>query len=53
MVVGDDGRGGADETGGSGLSGIRRRVAALDGTFDLTSPRGGPTVLTVALPCGG
>ncbi|MDQ0405121.1 sensor domain-containing protein [Streptomyces sp. NBC_01723] len=53
VVVGDDGRGGADETDGSGLSGIRRRVAALDGTFDLTSPRGGPTVLTVTLPCGG
>ncbi|MFG2545757.1 sensor domain-containing protein [Streptomyces sp. NPDC048594] len=52
VVVGDDGRGGADETGGSGLSGIRRRVAALDGTFDLTSPRGGPTVLTVTLPAG-
>ncbi|MER7779120.1 sensor domain-containing protein [Streptomyces sp. NPDC096191] len=53
VVVGDDGRGGADETDGSGLSGIRRRVAALDGTFDLISPRGGPTVLTVTLPCGG
>ncbi|MFG2323908.1 sensor domain-containing protein [Streptomyces sp. NPDC048568] len=53
VVVGDDGRGGADETDGSGLSGIRRRVAALDGTFDLSSPRGGPTVLTVTLPCGG
>ncbi|MFC9059297.1 sensor domain-containing protein [Streptomyces sp. NPDC057074] len=52
VVVGDDGRGGADETGGSGLGGIRRRVAALDGTFDLTSPRGGPTVLTVTLPAG-
>ncbi|MEU6454727.1 sensor domain-containing protein [Streptomyces sp. NPDC047065] len=52
VVVGDDGRGCADETGGSGLSGIRRRVAALDGTFDLTSPRGGPTVLTVTLPAG-
>ncbi|MFB7653852.1 MULTISPECIES: sensor domain-containing protein [unclassified Streptomyces] len=51
VVVGDDGRGGADETDGSGLTGIRRRVAALDGTFDLTSPRGGPTVLEVGLPC--
>ncbi|WP_432079929.1 sensor domain-containing protein [Streptomyces sp. WAC 04229] len=53
VVVGDDGRGGADETDGSGLTGIRRRVAALDGTFELTSPRGGPTVLEVGLPCGG
>jgi signal transduction histidine kinase len=50
--VSDDGRGGAVETGGSGLAGIRRRVAALDGTLALTSPPGGPTTLEVSLPCG-
>jgi signal transduction histidine kinase len=38
--------------GGSGLSGIRRRVAAHDGTFRLDSPPGGPTILEVDLPCG-
>ncbi|AGZ42256.1 sensor histidine kinase [Actinoplanes friuliensis] len=48
----DDGRGGADEDGGSGLVGIRRRVQALDGTLTLTSPPGGPTTLEVELPCG-
>ncbi|MDU0255098.1 sensor domain-containing protein [Streptomyces sp. PU10] len=53
LLVEDDGRGGADADGGSGLTGIRRRVAALDGTFRLTSPPGGPTVLEVDLPCGG
>ncbi len=36
---------------GLGLLGIRRRVAALDGTVTVTSPRGGPTVIAVELPC--
>ncbi|WP_018657860.1 sensor histidine kinase [Actinomadura flavalba] len=49
--VEDDGRGGADASGG-GLAGLARRVAALDGTFAVTSPRGGPTVVTAELPCG-
>ncbi|WP_224326354.1 sensor histidine kinase [Streptomyces olivaceus] len=52
LRIEDDGRGGADEDGGSGLTGIRRRVAALDGTLRLTSPPGGPTALEVDLPCG-
>ncbi|MFF8918899.1 sensor histidine kinase [Streptomyces sp. NPDC015032] len=52
LRVEDDGRGGADEKGGSGLTGIRRRVAAHDGTLRLTSPLGGPTTLEVNLPCG-
>ncbi|WP_327717973.1 histidine kinase [Streptomyces sp. NBC_00490] len=45
------GCGGADETAGSGLLGMRRRVAALDGTVDVSSPVGGPTVIEVELPC--
>ncbi|MFJ2934959.1 sensor histidine kinase [Streptomyces sp. NPDC087219] len=51
--VADEGRGGAEagESGGSGLVGMRRRVAALDGTVRLTSPVGGPTVIEVELPC--
>ncbi|MFE9748202.1 sensor histidine kinase [Saccharothrix saharensis] len=48
----DDGRGGADERGGSGLAGIRRRIEAYDGRFALDSPAGGPTTMRVELPCG-
>ncbi|MEW2485413.1 histidine kinase [Streptomyces sp. NPDC048411] len=47
----DDGTGGADASRGSGLDGIRRRAAALDGTMKISSPPGGPTTLTVELPC--
>ncbi|NUK91684.1 sensor domain-containing protein [Streptomyces lunaelactis] len=52
LHITDDGRGGADEDGGSGLTGIRRRIAAHDGTLSLASPAGGPTTLKVELPCG-
>ncbi|WP_245001535.1 sensor histidine kinase [Streptomyces alfalfae] len=48
--VRDTGRGGAD-AGGSGLTGLRSRVAALDGTLDVDSPLGGPTTITAELPC--
>lgn len=65
VSVRDEGRGGAGEGSeasspgqssagaphGSGLLGIRRRVAALDGTVEVTSPVGGPTVIEVELPC--
>ncbi|MBT2210011.1 sensor histidine kinase [Actinomadura sp. NEAU-AAG7] len=47
----DDGTGGADPAGG-GLAGLARRVAALDGTFGVDSPAGGPTVISADLPCG-
>ena len=52
LTISDDGRGGADENGGSGLAGIRGRIAAHDGTFTVTSPSGGPTTLKAELPCG-
>ncbi|NGY66113.1 sensor histidine kinase [Lentzea sp. NEAU-D13] len=52
VVVHDDGKGGADEKQGTGLDGIRGRVAALDGIAAISSPEGGPTVLTVVLPIG-
>lgn len=52
VIVHDDGKGGADEKQGTGLDGIRGRVAALDGTATISSPEGGPTVLTVVLPVG-
>ncbi|MFJ6572466.1 sensor histidine kinase [Streptomyces sp. NPDC091292] len=51
ITVRDEGRGGADESAGSGLLGMRRRVAAFDGTVEVTSPAGGPTVIEVELPC--
>ncbi|MET9347609.1 sensor histidine kinase [Streptomyces termitum] len=48
--VEDDGTGGADATGG-GLTGLRSRVAALDGVLRVHSPHGGPTTITAELPC--
>jgi signal transduction histidine kinase len=51
VVVADDGRGGADPAGGTGLRGIQRRLAAFDGTMALSSPPGGPTVITMEVPC--
>lgn len=52
VEVGDDGRGGADESLGTGLVGIRRRVAAFDGSARFDSPTGGPTALRVRIPAG-
>lgn len=49
--VTDQGAGGVDESAGSGLAGIRRRVAALDGTVEISGPPGGPTVVEARLPC--
>ena len=51
VVVEDDGRGGAEPSPGSGLAGLRGRVAALDGVFELDSPPGAGTRLTVEVPC--
>ncbi|HWX95541.1 MAG TPA: histidine kinase [Solirubrobacteraceae bacterium] len=50
VVVGDDGRGGADPEG-SGLAGLRARVEALDGSLRVLSPAGQGTVLEVGIPC--
>ncbi|MFD4870571.1 sensor domain-containing protein [Streptomyces sp. NPDC058412] len=49
--VRDDGRGGADPAAGSGLTGLADRIAVLDGTLTITSPPGGPTVLSLEIPC--
>lgn len=49
--VRDDGRGGARPALGSGLRGLADRVAAVDGTFEVDSPVGGPTVIRADLPC--
>jgi signal transduction histidine kinase len=51
VQVADDGVGGADASG-SGLSGLRKRIEALDGELRVASPPGGPTLLHAELPCG-
>lgn len=51
LVVLDDGVGGADAAAGTGLAGLADRVSGVDGRLELDSPPGGPTVLTVELPC--
>ena len=48
--VTDDGPGVVDQAG-SGVQGLRARVEALDGAFDLTSPAGGPTHVHAEVPC--
>ncbi len=50
-IIGDDGAGGAVPRIGGGLRGIERRLAAFDGVIAVTSPVGGPTVVTMELPC--
>jgi signal transduction histidine kinase len=50
VTVHDDGAGGADPAGGTGILGIRARVRAVDGTFSITSPAGGPTTLVAEIP---
>jgi len=51
ITVRDDGDGGADPARGTGLNGIGRRVAAFDGVLVISSPAGGPTVVTMEVPC--
>ncbi|MDA1384338.1 MULTISPECIES: sensor histidine kinase [Glycomyces] len=51
LRIADNGRGGADPQGGTGLQGLADRVRSVDGTFRITSPLGGPTVIEVELPC--
>jgi signal transduction histidine kinase len=51
ILVADNGFGGVDESRGTGVLGMRRRVAALDGTLTVDSPSGGPTVISVEVPC--
>jgi len=50
MTVTDDGVGGADPAGGSGLAGLAQRVSTVDGQLSVSSPPDGPTVVRVALP---
>jgi len=51
IEVRDDGVGGANPFLGTGLRGLAQRVSSVDGTWQMSSPPGGPTVITVELPC--
>ena len=51
VMVGDDGVGGAQLTPEGGLVGIERRLSAFDGTMSMASPLGGPTIVTMKVPC--
>ncbi|MFE0047318.1 sensor histidine kinase [Streptomyces albireticuli] len=61
IAVTDNGRGGApqpgaaggggDKNGGTGLLGIERRLGAFDGVLAVSSPAGGPTMVTMEIPC--
>jgi signal transduction histidine kinase len=53
LSVVDDGVGGADPSGGSGLIGLKDRVEALGGTIDVASPPGSGTRLDVEIPLLG
>jgi signal transduction histidine kinase len=53
VTVDDDGAGGADPAGGSGLRGIMDRLDAVDGRLTIASPVGGPTRVTVTVPLPG
>jgi PAS domain S-box-containing protein len=50
IEVRDDGRGGADLSAGSGLSGLKDRVETLGGTFALDSPAAGGTRVSATFP---
>jgi signal transduction histidine kinase len=50
-VIGDDGQGGADPGRGSGMHWVATRLAAFDGRMWVSSPAGGPTLITLEVPC--
>lgn len=51
VEVTDNGRGGAHVGGGTGLTGLADRAAAIGGTLSLSSPVGGPTIVRAEFPC--
>jgi signal transduction histidine kinase len=50
VEVSDDGAGGADPAGGSGLRGLADRVEALGGTLEIVSPPARGTTLRAQIP---
>ncbi|MET9252944.1 sensor domain-containing protein [Streptomyces sp. NPDC003717] len=51
VTVTDNGGGGAVLGAGSGLTGVERRLGTFDGVLAVSSPAGGPTLVTVEIPC--
>ncbi|MFF9484002.1 sensor histidine kinase [Streptomyces sp. NPDC014676] len=51
VTVTDNGRGGAVIGTGSGLTGVERRLGTFDGVLAVSSPAGGPTMVTMEMPC--
>lgn len=51
VEVADNGVGGAAEHPGGGLVGLADRASSVEGSFRISSPQGGPTILTAELPC--
>ncbi|MFI6683713.1 sensor histidine kinase [Streptomyces sp. NPDC050485] len=51
ISVGDNGKGGARAGAGTGLSGVERRLGTFDGILAVSSPAGGPTLVTMEIPC--
>ncbi|MFF8876429.1 sensor histidine kinase [Streptomyces flaveolus] len=51
VSVTDNGKGGAVAGAGSGLAGVERRLGTFDGVLAVSSPAGGPTMVTMEIPC--
>lgn len=51
VTVTDNGKGGAVIGAGSGLAGVERRLGTFDGVLAVSSPAGGPTMVTMEIPC--
>ncbi|MFJ4790537.1 sensor histidine kinase [Streptomyces sp. NPDC088794] len=51
ITVTDNGKGGAAVGAGSGLTGVERRLGTFDGVLAVSSPAGGPTMVTMEIPC--
>ena len=51
ISVTDNGKGGAAIAAGSGLAGVERRLGTFDGVLAVSSPAGGPTMVTMEIPC--
>ncbi|WP_330457486.1 sensor domain-containing protein [Streptomyces sp. NBC_00820] len=51
ITVTDNGKGGAAVGAGSGLAGVERRLGTFDGVLAVSSPAGGPTLVTLEIPC--